>query len=73
MSSNPPIPAKGKITWQEIISDLPEFQMLVFSIVDLVEKEKMAKTFVERQKLTEPVQESLAALIDKVVAQAATP
>jgi Zn-dependent oligopeptidase len=56
----------------EFVSDLPELMDLVNSVIALVEAEKSAVSFVEKQKLSEPVQEKLAALIDKVKSQAAS-
>jgi hypothetical protein len=56
----------------EFVSDLPELMDLINSIVDLVAKESVAVSFVDKQKLTEPVQEKLASLIDKVKSQVAS-
>lgn len=56
----------------EVIADLPALMDLVQSIVALVDAEKKAVTFADKQKISEPVQEKLAALIDVVKAQAAS-
>lgn len=60
------------LTVQEILSDLPQVIELVGVINDFIAKEKVAVSFAERQKLSEPVQEKLAELIDAVKAQAAS-
>ena len=45
---------------------------MVQTIAAAVPQIQAAKTFVDRQKITEPIQEKLAALVDKVVAQVAS-
>lgn len=52
-----------------IMADLPDVEALISAVSKLVVAEQNAKSFQERQKLSEPVQEALAVLIDKVKAQ----
>ena len=59
-------------TLPEALEDLPEGLALVQTIAAAVPQIQAAKTFVDRQKITEPIQEKLAALVDKVVAQVAS-
>jgi hypothetical protein len=59
-------------TYVEGLQDIPQVIDLVTSIVDMLNKEAAATTFAEKQKLSEPVQEKLAALVDVVKAQVAS-
>ena len=59
-------------TLPEALEDLPEGIALVQEIANAVPAIQAATTFAARQKITEPIQEKLAALVDKVVAQVAS-
>lgn len=53
----------------DLMEDLPEFSGLVAAVKDAIVAEKAATTFVQRQKVSEPVQEAAAALADAIAAQ----
>lgn len=59
-------------TLPEALEDLPEGLALVQAIAAAVPQIQAATTFADRQKITEPIQEKVAVLIDKIVAQVAS-
>jgi superfamily I DNA and RNA helicase len=61
------------LTLAELLSDLPQVEALVEAIKTMIAAEGTATTFAAKQKATEPVQEQLAALIDTIKGQIASP
>ena len=59
-------------TLPEALADIPELLALVQSIVAVIPQVQAAKSFADRQKLSEPIQEALAKLIDEISAQVAS-